>query len=105
MKIKATVSEIREVNISKIEILVVVKRALWKELCELRDVTESNPEYTNKSIREADYINAAFKWESWYDTGHGSGITTIYRAATSYEVELYNSTNNIIEILKNRLPD
>lgn len=35
------------------------------------------------------YINNKGQWEDWYDTGHGSGLTTKHRDATVEEVEIF----------------
>jgi len=35
------------------------------------------------------YINSEGFWEDWYDTGHGSGLTSTHRRATVQEVEIF----------------
>lgn len=37
------------------------------------------------------YIAYSGKWEDWYDTGHGSGLTTEHREATVEEVEIFSA--------------
>lgn len=40
---------------------------------------------------EGEYINKDNVWESWYDTGHGSGLTTIYEKATQEQIDLQDA--------------
>ena len=47
------------------------------------------------------YINRERVWEDWYDTGHGSGLTTEHRSATVQEIEAMNA----LTILENMLKD
>jgi hypothetical protein len=37
------------------------------------------------------YINDKGQWEDWYDTGHGSGLTTKHRDASVFEVEIFSA--------------
>lgn len=37
------------------------------------------------------YINQNGEWEEWTDTGHGSGITEIVRAATESEIDIIHA--------------
>ena len=53
--------------------------------------------------RGAEYINKEGVWESWEDTGHGSGLTKKYRAATEEEIVMskaFDSINNFIRTYK-----
>lgn len=45
---------------------------------------------------EGEYINKDGVWEDWYDTGHGSGMTTKHETATQEQIELNAAFNYII---------
>lgn len=50
--------------------------------------------------RDAEYINKDGVWESWEDTGHGSGLTRTYRAATPEEIVMNSSFDNINKFIR-----
>lgn len=41
--------------------------------------------------KKGEYVNREGYWESWDDTGHGSGITDVYEKATDEEIEIMKS--------------
>lgn len=45
---------------------------------------------------KGEYINSKGVWESWDDTGHGSGITTTYEPATQEQLDLDRALRYII---------
>jgi len=89
MRIKAEVVESRtaSVNINPVDVLSQLEQA-WK----------------SSTVQKGEYINSEGMWESWYDTGHGSGITNVYNEATAKEKEImraFKTIDNVIRDLKN----
>jgi len=44
------------------------------------------------------YINDKEHWEEWVDTGHGSGLTTVNRPATSEEMRAMRALKELRQI-------
>lgn len=72
MRLKGTrtIHEPVEIDVSNSDLFEAVQTATWAKL----------------GPKPGDYINTAGVWESWEDTGHGSGLTTTHRKATDAEV-------------------
>lgn len=49
-----------------------------------------------------EYINNRGFWESWEDTGHGSGLTTTHRKATDEEKKLATSLMTVSDYLRGK---
>lgn len=56
--------------------------------------------WINTVNSKAEYINQEGYWESWYDTGHGSGLTTTYNKATDEELEIMHSFTKVMKVTK-----
>jgi hypothetical protein len=48
----------------------------------------------------AEYINKDGIWESWVDTGHGSGLTQYYGEATESQKVINEAFKTVLGVLK-----
>lgn len=73
MKVPATITQVerKEVDINPIEFLDSLLKA-WKRSIDMQGCD----------------INSKGMWESWTDTGHGSGLTERKREATAEELSI-----------------
>lgn len=98
--IDVTVSETRKVKVSSHEIIKIVERALKSELHQLKLLNPNDdPHY---DISGAEYINHNGEWEYW-ENGHGSGYTTVYRKATEEEKQLDSLISESMRIIRKQL--
>lgn len=65
------------------------------------DVLEQLKREWLTSVKHAgDYINKDGVWESWYDTGHGSGMYSTHGTATEHEKEIVKAFKLIEDYVK-----
>lgn len=48
----------------------------------------------------SEYINKEGVWESWTDTGHGSGLTQYYEDATESQKIVNEAFKTVLDVLK-----
>lgn len=85
MQVKAVVTESRNVTVSIDPVDVLTQlRAKWK----------------SSTGQRGEYINKDGVWETWDDTGHGSGLTEYYGRATEKEIEIAKAFTAVISAVR-----
>lgn len=98
--VNVTVSEVKKVEIDSSVLISIISNVLHSEMEDIRLQNIKNEEY---NFREAEYINDKGVWESWFDTGHGSGCTTTYRHASDRELEFDEWRKRVLQFLRDKL--